>query len=144
MQTSLTRTIRFEAAHRYWKPEWSEAQNRKRFGPAANEHSHEYTCAITVQGSADPDTGMLVDLSLLDQILDAEVLRRFKGRALHREVAEFREGGNLPTCEAIARDVFTRVAGRLPPGVLLEAVRIAEDETLSAECRRDTSAAPPR
>ena len=47
---------------------------------------------------------------------------------------EFAHGGMLPTCEAIAMDVYRRLAARLPGGVTLERVRIMEDPTLYADC----------
>ena len=89
-----------------------------------------------MSGPADPDTDMVMDLATLDQILSEEIGSRLEGRALHREVSEFNAGRTLPTCEALARDLFTRIQTRLPPGVVLERVRVAEDIGLSAECSR--------
>ena len=137
MKIRLTRTVGFLATHRYGKPEWSPERNQARFGAAAEEHSHQYTCTVTVSGRPDPETDMVMDLPLLDRILEVEITRRFHGRSLHREVAEFTEGRALPTCEALARDVFTRIEPRLPAGIALERVTVAEDETLSAECSRE-------
>ena len=133
MPATLTRTVGFRATHRYWIPEWSAEQNRARFGSATEAHPHDYTCAATVTGSFDPETDMIVDLPALDGILHEEVVTRFDGKQLHREAPEFAEAGMLPTCEALARYLFLRIAARLPPGVGLERVRVAEDATLSAE-----------
>jgi 6-pyruvoyl-tetrahydropterin synthase len=70
----------------------------------------------------------------LDQIVDEEVLTPLAGKHINLEVPEFAYGQTLPTCEAIAAYVFRRVAKRLPEGVTLERVRIAEDSTLYADC----------
>jgi 6-pyruvoyltetrahydropterin/6-carboxytetrahydropterin synthase len=77
---------------------------------------------------------MVMDLAELDRILQEEVIERFDGRHLNLDVPEFAYGRTLPTCEAIAAHVYTRVAGRLPAGVALERVRIAEDPTLYGDC----------
>ena len=136
MIVSLTRTVGFRVTHRYWIPEWSAEQNRARFGPATEEHSHDYTCSVTVSGTLDPETDMIVELPALDRVLEEEVLARFHGKQLNRESPEFAEGGLVPSCEALARYCFLRIAARLPQGVELDRVVIAEDATLSAECRR--------
>ena len=137
MIVSLTRTVGFRATHRYWIPEWSAEQNRARFGPATEEHPHDYTCSVTVSGTLDPETDMIVELPALDRVLEEEVIARFHGKQLNRDSPEFAEGGLVPSCEALARYCFLRIAARLPQGVELDRVVIAEDATLSAECRSE-------
>jgi len=75
-----------------------------------------------------------MDLALLDRILQEEVLTPFAGKHFNLDVPAFASGRPLPTCEAIAAYVFRRLAARLPNGVALERVRIAEDPTLYADC----------
>lgn len=138
MRLSLTRSVGFRATHRYFRPEWSAEANRERFGWTSDEpgHPHDYTCAVTVSGSPDPVTGMIVDLGGLDRLLAEVVVTRFEGKHINRDVAEFAYGKALPTCEALARYFFERIEARLPAGVELERVMVSEDATLSAECRR--------
>jgi 6-pyruvoyltetrahydropterin/6-carboxytetrahydropterin synthase len=135
MAASLTRTVGFHALHRYYRPDWSEARNREVFGPLADPpgHGHDYQCAVTVAGRLD-ESGMIVDLALLDRILQEEVLTPFAGKHFNLDVPAFASGRPLPTCEAIAAYLFRRIAARLPNGVALERVRIAEDPTLYADC----------
>jgi 6-pyruvoyl-tetrahydropterin synthase len=78
---------------------------------------------------------MIIDLGALDEILRTEVTERFHQKDLNRDTAEFAEtgGGMLPSCEALARYLFMRIAGRLPSGVALDRVRVAEDAGLFAE-----------
>jgi 6-pyruvoyltetrahydropterin/6-carboxytetrahydropterin synthase len=135
MAASLTRTVSFHALHRFHRPDWSEARNHEVFGPLADApgHGHDYRCAVTVTGRLD-EAGMIVDLALLDRILQEEVLTPFAGKHINLDVPAFADGQPLPTCEAIAGYVFRRIAGRLPGGVVLERVRIAEDPTLYADC----------
>jgi 6-pyruvoyltetrahydropterin/6-carboxytetrahydropterin synthase len=136
MAVSLTRVVGFRATHRLHRSDWSEEENRRAFGPLADlpGHPHDYRCAVTVRGFADPPMAMVLDLALLDRILDDEVVRPFDGKNLNLQVPVFADGGTLPTCEAIASYVYSRVAPRLPAGVQLERVRILEDPTLYADC----------
>ena len=132
---SLTRTVGFQAQHRLYRPEWSEARNRELFGTvaAAPGHGHDYQCAVTVRGPMD-ETGMILDLGLLDRILRDEVLTPFADKHFNLDVPAFAYGKTLPTCEAIASYVFQRIAVRLPADLMLERVRIMEDPTLYADC----------
>ena len=134
-RTSLTRTIPFQASHRYWKPEWTEEENRARFGKLTHAHPHDYTCAVTVSGQVHPATSGVASLAELDQILDEEVRQRLEGQAIH-DLPEFAGGKQLPTCEAIAGDLFPRIAARMPAGVTLESVQVAESDSLSATVQR--------
>ena len=136
MAATLSRAVGFRAHHRFFRPDWSAARNREVFGPLSDPpgHAHDYTCVVTVSGALAPLRGMVMDLVELDRILQEEVVARFDGRHLNLDVPEFAYGRTLPTCEALAAHVYARVAGRLPAGVGLERVRIAEDPTLYGEC----------
>ncbi len=132
---SLTRSVAFHALHRLYRPDWSESRNREVFGTVADApgHGHDYRCAVTVRGILD-ETGMIVDLGLLDQIIQDEVVTPFAGKHFNLDVPAFAYGKTLPTCEAIASYVFQHIAARLPAGLVLERIRIMEDPTLYADC----------
>jgi 6-pyruvoyl-tetrahydropterin synthase len=76
---------------------------------------------------------MIIDLTALDQILADEV-RVLDGSELNRDVPEFAAGARQPSCEALAALLYARVAARLPAGVTLERLRLAEDAGLHADC----------
>ena len=130
----LTRRVSFSAAHRYRRPEWSDEENERVFGLCARPsfHGHSYTCDVTVKGTIDEKTGMLVDLAVLDRLLQREIRERFDHRNINQDVAEFADGKLVPTGENIARFVFERVRAGLPSGVEVTEVTVAEDATLSA------------
>ena len=134
MPTTLTRRIRFAAAHRYARPEWSDERNHEVFGACANPHfhGHSYTCDVTVRGPIDDTTGFVVDLGVLDRILATEVVARFDHRNINLEVPEFADGRLVPTGENLARFILERVQRALGDGATVAAVTIAEDDTLSA------------
>lgn len=133
MRATLTRRVRFDARHRLRRPEWGAERNRAAFGAAAEDHGHRYACAVTVAGLLPPD-GALLDLAGFDALLAAEVVGPLEGRHLNEGIPEFADGGILPTCEAIAAWCWARLAPRLPPGVALVEVRVAEDDTLEGGC----------
>ena len=135
----LIRRVRFAAAHRYRKPEWSDEKNLEVFGLCArpNYHGHTYTCAVTIEGPIDDATGMVIDLAVVDRVLETEVVARFDHRNINLDVPEFGEGRLIPTGENLARFVFERVQSALG-AVRVRSVQIDEDETLSAVVNRDS------
>lgn len=131
--TSLTRRVTFAAAHRYRRPEWSDAENAAAFGACARPsfHGHGYTCDVTVRGPVDGRTGFCVDLALLDRILAEEVRDRFDHRNINLDVPEFADGRLVPTGENLARFICERVQAALGDRVTVVRVTVAEDQTLS-------------
>ena len=132
MISHLTRGVRFSASHRYYRPEWSQEENRRRFGDASllEDHMHDYRCEVTVRGPIDAETGMVMDLAELDAILQEEVIERFNDHNINREVEAFGPGGAIPTTENLAAYLHTRVNERLPGGIELHRVRVYEDPDL--------------
>ena len=129
----LIRRVRFAAAHRYRKPEWSDEKNLEVFGLCARPsyHGHTYSCTVTVEGPIDDTTGMVIDLAVLDQVLDREVVATFDHRNINLDVPEFGDGGLIPTGENLARFIFDRVQSALGT-VRLWSVQIDEDDALAA------------
>jgi 6-pyruvoyltetrahydropterin/6-carboxytetrahydropterin synthase len=88
-EVSLTRRYHFAAAHRLHSPEFSDEENRKVFGKCNNPngHGHNYTVEVTIKGAIAPDTGMVVDLDRLDEIVRDRVVRRFDHQHLNYDPA---------------------------------------------------------
>ncbi|SRR5581483_5635701 len=112
----ITRKAEFSASHVCRNPSLSESENRKLFGPAANErgHGHNYTLEVTVSGDPDPVTGMVLDLKQLKEILNREVVEPYDHRFLNYEVPPFDRV--IPTAENIAVDIWNRLAPHLSAG----------------------------
>ena len=87
----LTRTYRFAASHRLNVPEYSEQQNQELFGKCNNPygHGHNYQVQVTVEGAINPETGLVVDPNILDQIVNKEVVAHFDHKYINQDVAEF-------------------------------------------------------
>ena len=127
----LTKRIEFAAAHRYIKPEWDEAKNRAVFGPCYNApaHGHNYMLEVTVSGEVDPQTGMVINLFDLKQVLLA-VIEEFDHMNFNLDLPYFRD--RIPTSENIARVLWTKLAAQSDIGTL-DTIRLYEDEDLYAE-----------
>jgi 6-pyruvoyltetrahydropterin/6-carboxytetrahydropterin synthase len=134
MSLRLIRTYRFSASHLYRRPEWSDDENRRRFGKCANlpGHGHNYRLTISVTGRLDPETGFIADLGVLDGVVARSVLDRLDHHHLNEAVEEFSSGGLVPTSENLALWIRDRLEQALPGGVRLLSVQVAEDDDLAA------------
>jgi 6-pyruvoyltetrahydropterin/6-carboxytetrahydropterin synthase len=134
----LIRRVRFSAAHRYRRPDWTEERNVEVFGLCArpNYHGHSYVCAVAVEGTIDPESGMVIDLAELDRILDAEIVSRFDHRNINLDVPEFADGRLVPTGENLARFIFERVQTALGDRIRVCSVQVDEDASLAAVVTR--------
>lgn len=134
-RTSLTRRVLFSSAHRYRRPDWSDAENTDIFGACANPnfHGHSYTCDVTVAGPVDEETGFVVDLRFLDRVMQREVRDRFDHRNISLEVPEFADGKLIPTGENLAKFICERLQAALAHTTArVIRVHLSEDATLSS------------
>ena len=95
----VNRKEHFNAAHKLWNPKWSREKNIEVFGPCANEnwHGHNFELIVTVKGEPDPDTGFVVDMKRLGDLIKAEVTEKVDHKNLNIDVP-FMEG-KLASCE---------------------------------------------
>lgn len=101
MKISVFRKAHFNAAHRLHNPLWSDEKNKSVFGLCNNEnfHGHNYELEIKVSGEIDPETGYLIDLKILKDLIKIEIENRFDHKNLNLDTPEFK---NLnPTAENI-------------------------------------------
>jgi 6-pyruvoyltetrahydropterin/6-carboxytetrahydropterin synthase len=128
----VTRRFTFSAAHRYVRPEWSEAENRARFGPLATVHGHDYALEVTLRGVPDPRTGMVVDLAELKGIVGETVLARFDHAFLNDDPAF--QDGSVPTTESLVQVLWSLLVDKLGRERLCR-LRLWEDPTFHVEYR---------
>ncbi len=121
---TLTRTFEFAAAHRLHLESETPERNWELFGKCTNPagHGHNYLLEVTVSGSVDPRTGMMVDLLALDRAVEELVVDRYDHKNFNCDVPEF--AGVNPTSEVIVTKIFEALDGRLP--ARLERVRLYE------------------
>ena len=125
---ALTRTLDFAAAHRLHAPALSDAENTALFGKCDNPngHGHNYVVEVTVAGEPDPVTGMIVDLTALDELLDRQIMTRFDHKHLNLDLPDFRDIN--PTTENLTRVIWGHLEGQIPAPAHLWRVVVRETE----------------
>lgn len=102
----LTRKAEFSASHYYHNPQFTAEENRRVFGKCNNPHGHghNYTLEVTVKGQIDQNSGFVVDLKELKDVMNREVIDAVDHRFLNEEVKEFRD--RIPTTENLAVTIW--------------------------------------
>jgi len=93
MSVTIYRKAHFNAAHRLFRKEWSDAKNLEVFGKCSNPnyHGHNYELEVGLTGEIDPETGYLIDLKILKDLIEQEIEEPFDHKNLNEEVSEFKE-----------------------------------------------------
>lgn len=114
MRVAVYRREHFNAAHRLHNPAWSDERNRETFGKCnlPNYHGHNYELFVRVTGEVDPDTGYVMDMKVLSDVIKRHVTDRFDHRNLNLDVAEFATLN--PTAEHIAVVIHGLLRAQLP------------------------------
>lgn len=113
MRLSVFRREQFNAAHRLYNPDWSFEKNEAVFGLCNNPsfHGHNYELHVKVTGDIDPETGYVIDLKILKDLIREEVTERFDHKNLNEDTEEFK---NLnPTVENIAVVIYNLLREKL-------------------------------
>ena len=102
----VIRRERFNAAHKLFNPNWTDEKNEKVFGKCSNKnwHGHNYELFVTVEGTVDPDTGYVIDLKILSDIIKRKVVDKMDHRNLNLEVDFMKD--TITTAENIAIKIF--------------------------------------
>ncbi len=121
-----TRLAHFSAAHRLHREDWSEERNADVFGDCSNPnwHGHNYELEVTVEGPIDPETGFVMDLKRLKELVEERVVRDVDHKNLNTEV-RWLEGVN-PSTENVTVAIWDRLVGALPAGMRLAKVLVRE------------------
>jgi 6-pyruvoyltetrahydropterin/6-carboxytetrahydropterin synthase len=130
----LTRREHFCASHRLFNPNFSHQQNLDTYGKCAweNGHGHNYELEVTVAGVPDPETGMILDLKKLADIMEAEIVGKVDHRHLNHDVGFLRDV--IPTAENLAIAFWNVLEPRIRPGKLYS-VKVYETPNNFAEYR---------
>ena len=114
------RKAHFNAAHRLFRPDWSDDKNQEVFGKCNNPyfHGHNYEIIVAVTGEIDPQTGYVIDLGVLKQLIRTEIEEAFDHKNLNLEVEEFKTLN--PTAENICVVSYQKLRKHLPKSLELE------------------------
>ncbi|APY00885.1 6-pyruvoyltetrahydropterin/6-carboxytetrahydropterin synthase [Lacinutrix venerupis] len=120
MRVTVSRKAHFNAAHRLYRKDWSDEKNDLIFGKCNNPnyHGHNYDLIVSVTGEIDTETGYVIDLKLLKEIIESEVEIAFDHKNLNLDVPEFKALN--PTAENIAIVIYNKIKPKLPSHLDLE------------------------
>ena len=125
----VIRRERFNAAHRLFNPNWSDQKNEQIFGKCANKnwHGHNYILFVTVEGTVDPDTGYVIDLKVLSDIIKNRIVDKMDHKNLNLEVDFMRD--TITTAENIAIKIYEELKSDIQAtGNNLYSVKLYETE----------------
>jgi 6-pyruvoyltetrahydropterin/6-carboxytetrahydropterin synthase len=130
----VTRREIFSAAHRLYNPKFSDEENIRIFGKCSNPnwHGHNYTLEVIVAGEINPETGYLIDLKLLKEIILKNIIDKVDHKNLNTET-DFMSG-IIPTAENITAAIWKQLVDKIPGGNLYS-VKLYETENNYFEYR---------
>ncbi len=126
-KVAVYRKEHFNAAHRLNNPSWDAEKNKRIFGKCnlPNYHGHNYELIVKLTGTPDPETGFVMDLKLLSDLVQDNVLARFDHKNLNLDTAEFKDVN--PTAENIAIVIYHLLRPHIGKDLDLQ-VRLYETE----------------
>jgi 6-pyruvoyltetrahydropterin/6-carboxytetrahydropterin synthase len=126
-RVSVFRKEHFNAAHRLNNPNWSDEKNERVYGKCNNYnyHGHNYDLIVQVTGEIDPETGYVMDMKVLSDLIKTEVLDPFDHKNLNLDTEEFKDLN--PSAENIAIVIHHKLRNKLNPALDLK-IRLYETE----------------
>ena len=109
----VCRRVNFNAAHRLYRKDWSDEKNDAIFGKCNNPnfHGHNYVMEVWIEGDIDTETGYVIDLKILKDIIKEEIVERFDHKNLNLDCSEFEN--LIPTAENIILVSWNLLRSRL-------------------------------
>jgi 6-pyruvoyltetrahydropterin/6-carboxytetrahydropterin synthase len=126
---TLTRRERFNAAHKLYNDNWSAEKNKEVFGKCANKncHGHNYELFVTVKGEIQEETGFIIDLKWLSDLLNKKVVEQLDHMNLNLDVPFLK--GKMVSTEVIAVEIWKLIADDiLTQGAELHHIKLMETE----------------
>ncbi len=122
MKVKVSRRAHFNAAHRLYRADWEDQKNEAVFGKCNNPnyHGHNYELVVSVTGQVDSETGFVIDMKILKDLIKAEVEDALDHKNLNVEVPEFKSLN--PTAENIAVVIWNKLRPHIDSEKLLEVV----------------------
>jgi len=120
MNVTVSRKAHFNAAHRLFRKDWTDEKNNLVFGKCSNPnfHGHNYELIVSVTGEIDKETGYVIDIQYLKDIIKVEVEDAFDHKNLNIEVPEFKDLN--PTAEYIVVVIYNKIKPKLKSNLHLE------------------------
>ena len=126
----LTKKYHFCASHKYGNDHWSEEKNYEVFGKDYNNHGHNYILEVSMTGSVNPDTGWLVDLGHVNEIVKSNVVNILDHSQIEQDIPWFK--GKQPSSEVIVVWIWEQISKYLK-GAELYRIRLVETHSIHTD-----------
>jgi len=113
MKVTVNRKAHFNAAHRLYNADWTDARNANVFGKCANPnyHGHNYELVVSVKGKIHHETGFVMDMKVLKKLIETEIEEQFDHKNLNEEVEAFKDLN--PTAENISVVIWNKLRSKI-------------------------------
>lgn len=125
----ITKQYKFCAAHRYWNSRWTEAENFEIFGDDIYLHGHNYALDITISGEINTDSGFIVNLQKLNNIVQENVISIMDHSQIEKDINWFEN--RQPSTENMVVFIWERLVGKIPSPAKLHSIKLQETPTIS-------------
>ena len=128
---NLTKQYKFCAAHRYWNDNWTEEKNLEVFGDDVRIHGHNYILSITLKGNINEESGFIVDLQKLNDIVKEKIINVFDHSQIEKDIPWFKN--KQPSTENMVVYIWNQLVNIIPSNAQLYCIKLRETPTIFSE-----------
>ena len=127
----ITKQFKFCAAHKYWNQKWSEDKNYEIFEDDVRVHGHNYELDITLKGNINIDSGFIINISKLKDVVDKNVIKFLDHSEIQKDVKWFKD--KQPSTENLVLFIWEQIVDDIPDGAKLYKIKLRETPTIYTE-----------
>tara|TARA_B100000073_G_C23708033_1_gene563095 strand:+ start:948 stop:1352 length:405 start_codon:yes stop_codon:yes gene_type:complete len=130
MNPIITKKYHFSASHKYGNAYWSEQKNLEVFGKDFNNHGHNYILEVSIKGPVNPETGWLIDLGDLNEIVKTNVVNILDHSQIEEDIEWFKD--KQPSSENIVIWAWEKIEPLIEEGKLYR-LRLVETHSIHTD-----------
>ena len=127
----ITKQYKFCAAHKYFNPKWDDRKNYSVFGEDVRLHGHNYELDITIGGPINKDSGFIIDIMTLNNLMDEFVIRKLDHSQVEKDIDWFR--GKQPSTENLVIYIWNQIVDKISNPAYLHCIKLRETPTIYTE-----------
>ena len=127
----ITKQFKFCAAHKYWNDKWDKKKNIKIFEDDVRVHGHNYDLDITIKGNPDLESGFIINISELKQLVNERVLKFLDHSEIQKDIKSFEN--KQPSTENLVIFIWNQLYDKIPENGILYKIKLRETSTIYTE-----------
>jgi len=127
----ITKQFKFCAAHKYWNENWDEKKNLEIFEDDVRVHGHNYDLDITIKGQPDTESGFIINISDLKEVVDKRVINHLDHSEIQKDVEWF--SNKQPSTENLVIFIWNQLKDNIPGKGKLHKIKLRETPTIYTE-----------